>query len=65
MLLLRFTALDGLPLRITSHWGKLLLRFIHEITGIELIIERIGHASVHERGKSQGKKVTGASTSVL
>jgi hypothetical protein len=50
LMLLLFTALDCLPLWITSRWGKLLLRIVHEITGIELITERIGH------GKKRGEK---------
>ena len=52
LLRLLFTALDRLPRWITS----LLLRFVHEITGIKLITERIGHASDHEPGKKDGEK---------
>ena len=56
-MLLLFTALNCLPLWITtSHRGKLLLRVVHEITGVELVIVRIGHASVHEAGEKDGKK---------
>jgi hypothetical protein len=60
MMLLRpllFTALDCLPLWITSR-GKVLLRFVHETTGVKSITVGIGHASVHEPGKKREKKVT-------
>ena len=58
-MLLVLLLFNCLPLWITArHWGKLLLllRVVHEITGVELSIERIGHCSVHEPGKKDGKK---------
>ena len=51
-MLLRRLLLDCLPQWITR-WGKPLLGFVHEITGIKLIAVRIGHASVHEAGKKK------------
>ena len=40
---LLFTALDCLPLWITSRRRMLLLGLVHEIPGAKWIIERIGH----------------------
>ena len=57
--LLLFTAFDCLPLWITGGRGKLLLRVVHEITGVKLIVERIGHSLVHGAGKKDGKKIYG------
>ena len=61
--LLLFAMLDCLPQWIT-HWGKLLLGFVHEVTGIKLIAVRIGHEFMNQEKKAGEKKYTDASSAL-